>query len=426
MAASLAPALQSGDTTLYATDLSFASPGSQTLNFSRYYDSSFQGDMQLGLGWQPTEYDLQFQYPTWVDPTGLMFTPSGAAVATHGADADTELRSGEIRFFDRATGQELDFTSSLGLSYSTSSLGNPQIVINGLSANNTPTFTPGQYQDGSTLVQDPKTLDYILTHPDGSSETFSSNGLLLSSEDNEGYVITYSYTNGQLSTISDSTGQVLTVTYNANGSIQSVAGPNSSATPMREVVYNYNAAGLLSSVSEEALQSSGTYATESTIQYQYGTNNQLSAVIAADGVTTLTTADNLRGQATQTTDAMGNMSDSTYTLNTSTGGSTTQVTDMGSTGVNSPTAQGIAALQYVAPGLDEHQPVRFRQPRDVRDERAGEYDDLWLQWLVAPAQQRHAADTRQSHDHDRAQCGQFTDVDQQPCRHRRHSGDYHL
>ncbi len=158
VAASLAPQQQEGDTTLYVTDISFASPGSQTLNFSRYYDSSFQGDMQLGLGWQPTEYDLEFQYPTWVDPTGLMFSPSGAPIATHGATADTELRSGDIRFFDRATGQELDFVSSLGLSYSTSALGNPEIVINGLSANNTPTFTPGQYQDGATLRPEPNDL----------------------------------------------------------------------------------------------------------------------------------------------------------------------------------------------------------------------------------------------------------------------------
>ena len=350
VAASLAPQQQDGDTTLYVTDLSFASPGTQTLNFSRYYDSSFQGDQQLGLGWQPTEYDLEFQYPTWVDPTGLMFTPSGAAVPTHGADADTELRSGEIRFFDRATGQELDFVSSLGLSYSTSALGNPQTVINGLSASNTPTFTPGQYQDGSTLVQDPTTLDYILTHPDGSSETFESNGLLLSSKDNDGYVITYSYTNGQLTKISDSTGQVLTITYNGNGSIQSVAGPDSSATPMRQAVYNYDSNGLLTSVNYQALQSNGTYATASTVQYQYDSNNQLSAVIAADGTTTLTTADNLRGQSTEETDALGNMADSTYTLDPTTGDTTTQVTDMGTTGVNNPTAQGIAALQYVAAG----------------------------------------------------------------------------
>ena len=76
VAASLATQMQDGDVTLNATDLSFASPGTQALSFSRYYDSSFQGNQQLGLGWQPTEYSLQFQYPTWYDPTGLMFTPS--------------------------------------------------------------------------------------------------------------------------------------------------------------------------------------------------------------------------------------------------------------------------------------------------------------------------------------------------------------
>ena len=182
VAASLATQ-QTGDTTLYATDLSFASPGSQTLSTSAGTTTarSKATTARPRLATHRVR-PRSSSIPPGSDPTGLDVHALGVPVATHGANADTDLRSGDIRFFDRATGQELDFISSLGLSYSTSSLGNPQIVINGLSASNTPTFTPGQYQDGSTLVQNPTTLDYILTHPDGSSETFDPTGLLLSSE----------------------------------------------------------------------------------------------------------------------------------------------------------------------------------------------------------------------------------------------------
>ena len=119
---------------------------------------------------------------------------------------------------------------------------------------------------------------------------------------------------------------------------------------MRQAVYNYSSSGLLTSVNYQALQSNGTYSTSSTVGYQYNSSNQLSAVIAADGTTTLTTADNVRGQSTEETSDTGNMAQSTYTLDPNTGDTTTQVKDMGSTGASSPTAQGIAAIEYVAAG----------------------------------------------------------------------------
>ena len=225
------------------------------------------------------------------------------------------------------------------------------ITITGLSSSGVPTFTMGQYEDGTTLTQDPSTFNLILTHPDGSTQTFDSNGNLLSTKDKDGYVISYTYTNGLLTTIGDSTGQAIAITYDANGRIQYVAGPNSSGTPMRRVAYNYDSNGLLISVNTQALQSNGTYSTSGTTQYQYNAMDQIAAVIAPDGTTSLTNAADLRGRSTQTMDDMGNMSDYSYTQD-ATGDRTTQVTDMGNSGINNPTAQGLAALQYIASGSD--------------------------------------------------------------------------
>src|SRR5262249_54363678 len=153
-----------------------------------------------------------------------------------------------------------------------------------------------------------------------------------------GHMITYVNQNGLLTQISDSTGQVLTISYDAAGRIQSVAGPDRSATPMRRALYNYSANGLLVSVGYQLLQSNGTYTTARTVQYKYNSNRQLSAVIAPDGTTTFTTVDNLRGQSTQTTDPKGNTARSTYTLDPASGGSTTRVMlDTGTASGNSPT-----------------------------------------------------------------------------------------
>ena len=72
VAASLDPQKQDANVVLAATDLSFASPGGRLLSFDRYYNSGYLGNENLGLGWQTTRYDLQFQYPTFVDDYGLM------------------------------------------------------------------------------------------------------------------------------------------------------------------------------------------------------------------------------------------------------------------------------------------------------------------------------------------------------------------
>ena len=350
VAASLAAVKQDADVTLAATDLSFASPGGEQLSFARYYDSAYLGNQNLGLGWQPFRYDLQFQYPTYVDDYGLMRDGSGKQVPVFGAASDTQLRSGEIRLVDHSTGQVLNFFSSLTTAYSLDNNGNPILQTAGLTSSDVPTFTPGQYKDGTTLSQDPQTKNYTLTAPDGSKLVFDANGRLLTLTDRLGNTITYTYTNGLLSQITDGANQTLTITYGSDGRIQYVAGPDNSATPMRRTAYTYDTGGRLVRVDTQALQSGGTYATARSVQYQYNSSNQLTGVIGPDGITSLTNAPDLRGRSTMRQDPLGNLVDYGFTQDPTTNVRTTQVVDMGTTGLNNPTAQGTDALRYFAAG----------------------------------------------------------------------------
>jgi YD repeat-containing protein len=351
VAASLNDEQQTGNITLGATDLSFASPGGEQLSFERYYNSSFLGSSQLGLGWQANAYQLQFQYPSMEDYDRLMRDSSGNPVPVYGAKSDTYLRSGEIRLMDQATGQFLNFFSSLSTQYALDGQGNPILASSGLAANAVPTFTAGQHTDGSTLIQNPITDDYIVTRPDGGTLVFDPQGNLLSTTDNKGYTITYTYNGGLLTQIGDSAGQMLTITYGSNGLIEYVAGPDNSATPQRRIAYVYDSSRRLIEVDTQALDN-GSYNTVSSTKYQYNSSNQISAVVGPDGLTTLTDAPNLRGQSTQNEDVLGNTVANNYTPNAATGGTTTQSTDMGNAnGVgDNPDASGNAALQYVAPG----------------------------------------------------------------------------
>ncbi len=360
VAASFNSKQQTGNITLSASDLGFASIGQQSLTFNRYYNSGFLADQGLGAGWQPLQYQMQFQYPSIVDSAGLMRDSAGSALTIYGANSDTEIRSGEIRILDNSTGQYLNFISSLATSYALDNNGNPVIATSGLTASDVPTFTPGIYQNGSSLAQDPSTKNYTLTRPDGSTMTFDNNGNILKTTDALGYAITYTYANGKLSTIKDSTSQQLAILYGSNGEIQYVQGPDASATPLRRIAYQYNAAGLLSEVDVQNL-ANGAYVTASSTLYAYNGNNQLSSVTGPDGVTTLTAAANLAGQTTTSSNALGDMTGVNYSLNPSTGVTTTLSTDMGDPSMNAVNsannayAQGIGALQYFVPGSSSMQ-----------------------------------------------------------------------
>ena len=71
-----------------------------------------------------------------------------------------------MRLVDHATGTLLNFFSSLTTAYSLDSQGNAIMAVSGLTADNVPTFSPGQYQDGSTLTQDKTSKNYTLTRPE--------------------------------------------------------------------------------------------------------------------------------------------------------------------------------------------------------------------------------------------------------------------
>jgi RHS repeat-associated protein len=349
VAVSLDDQQQSGNINLGATDLSFPSPGGEQLAFQRYYNSSYLGSGSLGLGWQPNQFSLEFQYPSIEDSYGLMRDSGGNQVPIYGALSDTYLRSGEIRMIDQSTGQYLNFLSSLTAAYSLDGEGNPILSTSGLTTSDVPTFTAGQYTDGSTLTQSPSTHDYTLTHPDGSTLIFDPQGNLLSTTDEKGYSITYTYTNGQLTKISDTANQVLTVSYGSNGMIQYVAGPDNSTTPQRRISFVYDTSNRLIEVDTQALQS-GTYSTASSTEYQYNSSSQISGVIGPNGVTTLTDAPDVKGRSTQSENAAGDVVDYGYTQNAATGSTTTAATNMGPASGNNPTAQGIAALKYLATG----------------------------------------------------------------------------
>src|SRR5262249_27410509 len=154
-------------------------------------------------GWQPTRFDLQFQLPSYVDDYGLMRDGSGNPLPVTGPTSDTLLRSGEVRLVDHASGQLLNFFSSLTTAYALDNLGNPVLATAGLTTNDVPTFTPGQYQDGSTLIQSPSSHNYTLTRPDGSTLLFDPQGNLLATTDALGNTISYGYSSGKLTQITD-------------------------------------------------------------------------------------------------------------------------------------------------------------------------------------------------------------------------------
>ncbi|MCA9030549.1 MAG: cadherin domain-containing protein, partial [Planctomycetaceae bacterium] len=246
--------------------------------------------------------------------------------------------------------QLLNFISSLTTAFELDAQENPVFVFSGLNAQNVPTFTPGEFQDGSTLEQNPSNRQYTLTRTDGSQLVFDANGNLLRDIDNRGYTLTYGYSSGKLLTISDAAGQTVTLTYDGNGRIQSVVAPESTGLAQRRVVYNYDGAGRLIRVDIQALQTNDTYLTARNTQYEYNADDQLVGIIGPDGVRTLTNAPDLRGRSDMRQDALGNMVDYGFTLNESTGARTTQSVDMGTTGLNDPTAQGLDALRYFVTG----------------------------------------------------------------------------
>lgn len=345
VAASIDPQQQTGTISLAASDLSFASPGDVSLSFDRYYDSGYIGNTTLGLGWQPLRFAMQFQLPSFTDVYGLMRDADGNLLPAVGGNADTQIRSGEIRIVDRSSGNLLNFYSSLSTAYSLDAQGNPVFHASGLGSRDVPTFTPGEFRDGSALTQDPLSHDYILTHADGSSIRFDANGNLNSVTDLRGFALTYSYVNQRLTQIGDSAGQALTLHYDSLGRIDTVQGPGADASALRRVKFVYDSSNRLVEADSQSLQTGTTYVTTQSYHYQYNSSNQLTDVVTPDGLTSVLSTTDLRGRSTIRQDLLGNQSSLSYSLNPTNGIRTTSVQDAGSAN-NDPVVQGINAIKY--------------------------------------------------------------------------------
>jgi RHS repeat-associated protein len=335
---------------LGAADLTFASPGSFDLTFERFYNSSLLGDELLGPGWQATRFELDFSRPRWHDPYQLFETPGGAPIEFFGPTADTRLRSGEVRVIDHATGQVLDFTSSLALSSSIDQNGDPIITLTGLDANGVPQFISGQRHDGSTLVQNADaSRGYTFTRSDGSTIKFDADGNLTRIIDRHGYAIDYIRdAGGRLTGITDSAGQKLALDYDVLGRVQFVSGPEDTATPTRRVEYLYDVSGNLATVNYQTYQG-GVYVTTQSVSYQYNSDNQLTNVIAPDGLNVLRTLPNLDGSSEVRTDVFGNAFNYD-TLDNDDGTRTSTIVDAGLQSGNNPASHGIAALHFFPAG----------------------------------------------------------------------------
>jgi RHS repeat-associated protein len=303
VSASLAQNSQAGNVNLDENDLTFASPGELPLQFTRYYQSSWIGTTNLGPGWRDVRYTLQFSNLSWYDQYHLLTDGSGHTLTT-ATSGDTYLHSGTVRLVDLSSGSNLNFSSSLSLTYSVNAQGNPVSTITGLNANDLPTFTPGTNQSGATLTQNNDgTFDYTATLPDGSSLLLDPNGNLLQTTDRHGHKQIYAYSSGQLNTVTDDAGQVLQLNY-TSGLLSSVTGPDGEGTS-----YHYNNSGLLTSVVN-------TLSNVQIAQYSYNSStNQLATVTRMDGTTPITTTPDVKGRSSSRLDVNGNSTNYTYVKN---------------------------------------------------------------------------------------------------------------
>ena len=307
-----------GTINLAETDLSFASPGALPLEFTRYYQSGFTGESDLGPGWRVGRYVLEFERPSWSDENNMM--RFGTQLVARDNRNDTRLRSGAVRLVDLASGATLDFNSTLTVNYYQTASGTPAVTLAGLSVEQLPVFNPGQRKDGTVLVQnDDGVAGYSAYLPDGSVLVFDPEGLLEITQDRHGYGQWYfrDYTNGaRIEFIQDSANRLLTLAYHpTTGKLTSVTGPQN-----ERANYSYNASGQLEAVTH---QRSGA----ALARYTYNADEQLLDVKRMDGTTVVTSTPDIKGRSDERMDGRENNFDYTYTQNETTGVSTTQVQD---------------------------------------------------------------------------------------------------
>jgi RHS repeat-associated protein len=300
VAANTAAEPQDGNVNLAETDLSFASPGSLSLQFTRFYQSSWLGGDAMGPGWLYTPYVLQFSRPSWYDDYGWM-TNNGVRLPVFPGTSDTGLRSDNLRVVNLASGATLDFVSSLVLGYAVSANNQPYITLNGLDKDGVPTFIPGQRRDGSVLIQEAGQREYQLFTPDGLTIVFDSNGKLLYTQDRNGWEQDYTYdVAGHLLRITDDAQQSLFFGYDAlTNYLTSVVGPNG-----EQMNYTY-VNGCLATATHVRSGAS--------VNYGYNSNRQLVAKTMFNGLNAIQSQPDLKGRANTNLDVRGNSTVKTFT-----------------------------------------------------------------------------------------------------------------
>ena len=208
------------------TDLSYQTPGDLPFGLTRYNNSAEPVPGPFSYGWEFVPLDIDFSRPEF-------YSSSRAPQAWQDLNG---LHEGELRIEDRAAGRVLTFVSS----FATGRIGG-DFAYGGLNAAGVPDFIAGgtEEPDGSTLVQDPTTLDYTLTRPDGSTAVFDPQGRLIEWIDYLDRAITYGYTDGRVTSISDSAAQTITLTYDASGHVTKADG-----LAGESVTYVYTSDGL--------------------------------------------------------------------------------------------------------------------------------------------------------------------------------------
>ena len=305
---------QDGNIQLAETDLSFASPGAMSLQFTRYYQGSWLGDLKMGPGWRFTPFVLEFERPSWFDENSLM--RNGTNTVWKDSSKNTRLRSGAVRVVDLRSSATLDFSSSLALGYAVDNIGNAVITVSGISSNGLPTFTPGLRQSGATLVQVSNTYSYVLTTSDGGEITFDHEGRLLQTKDSYLKTQTYSYDSlGNLTNIADMAGQALALSYDsATSRVTSVTGPAG-----EQVSYTYNSTGCLATATHAR---SGA-----RTSYEYNLNRQLAKKILFNGLAAIDADPDLKGRAETSIDLRSNTVVSAFTQDSDGAVRTTETMD---------------------------------------------------------------------------------------------------
>ncbi|MCO6455655.1 MAG: hypothetical protein J5I93_10210 [Pirellulaceae bacterium] len=272
VALSLTAAPRTGNIAFSDTDLSTPSVAELPLNITRHYNSFQPIDGPLGFGWTLEPSELVFERPAYVRSGDLL----------------NGLREGTVRFLDHASGQALEFESSLVVTFA----GDGSISVSGLSEGQ-PAYAAGELRDGSMLALHGDRGGYTLTRPDGASLVFDADGRLRSQSDRHDNTVTYARTDGRIDTISDGTGIVYTLAYNGDGRVSQVQ----AATGDR-IDYAYDAAGHLLS----ATRARGGYG----FAYEYDLDHRLTATTGPDGLDRLGADSDILNRATARTDARGN------------------------------------------------------------------------------------------------------------------------